>query len=76
MKTLNIPESTEWKIHVVGSYHAMVACTARSCVTLLPESVSKPAGVSLAFKTPHVGHADIYLIWRRDFDLPAFSNRP
>jgi DNA-binding transcriptional LysR family regulator len=72
---LNIPESTDWKIHVVGSYHAMVACVAAgSCVTLLPESVLKLTGAPPALRTLHVGHADTYLIWRRGFDVPAFQN--
>ena len=74
MNTLNIPESTDWKIHVAGSYRAMVACAAGSCVTLLPESVLKSTGVPPALKTSHVEHADIYLIWRRGFDIPAFQN--
>jgi DNA-binding transcriptional LysR family regulator len=72
---LSIAESTDWKINVAGSYHAMVACVAAgSCVTLLPESVLKLTGAPPALRTLHVGHADTYLIWRRGFNVPAFQN--
>jgi DNA-binding transcriptional LysR family regulator len=72
---LSIAESTEWKINVVGSYHAMVACVAAgSCVTLLPDSVLKLTGAPPTLRTLHVGHADTYLIWRQGFNVPAFQN--
>ncbi|GAB3468112.1 LysR family transcriptional regulator NmoR [Massilia terrae] len=72
---LSIAESTDWKINVVGSYHAMVACVAAgSCVTLLPESVLKLTSAPPALRTLHVGHADTYLIWRQGFNVPAFQN--
>jgi DNA-binding transcriptional LysR family regulator len=71
---LHIAESTEWKVNVVGSYHAMVACVAAgSCVTLLPESVFKLTNAPPGLRTLHVGHADTYLIWRRGYDVPAFQ---
>jgi DNA-binding transcriptional LysR family regulator len=72
---LSIAESTEWKINVVGSYHAMVACVAAgSCVTLLPESVLKLTSAPPSLRTLHIGHADTYLIWRQGFNVPAFQN--
>jgi DNA-binding transcriptional LysR family regulator len=72
---LSIAESTDWKINVVGSYHAMVACVAAgSCVTLLPDSVLRLTGAPPALRTLHVGHADTYLIWRQGFNVPAFQN--
>lgn len=72
---LGIADSTDWRIHVVGSYHAMVACVAAgSCVTILPESVLKLTNAPRELRTLHVGHADTYLIWRRGYDVPAFQN--
>lgn len=72
---LGIARATDWRIHEMSSYHAMVACVAAgACVTVLPESVLKLAGAPAELKTLSLGQTDTYLIWRDGYDVPAFQN--
>ncbi|WP_027797415.1 LysR substrate-binding domain-containing protein [Paraburkholderia acidipaludis] len=72
---LGIPDSPDWKVQEMGSYHAMIACVAAgACVTLLPKSVLALAKVPKDLKTLPAGHVDTCLIWRAGYDVPAFRN--
>ncbi|MFP6561858.1 LysR substrate-binding domain-containing protein [Paraburkholderia sp. B3] len=72
---LGIPDSPDWKVQELGSYHAMIACVAAgACVTLLPKSVLELARVPKDLKRLPAGHVDTCLIWRSGYDVPAFRN--
>lgn len=72
---LGIAGNTEWRIQEMGSYHSMIACVAAgACVTLLPKSVLELAKVPSSLKTLKAGRSDTCLVWRTDYDVPAFSN--
>ncbi|WP_394830710.1 LysR substrate-binding domain-containing protein [Pendulispora rubella] len=72
---LGIADSAEWRIQEMGSYHAMIACVAAgACVTVLPRSVLDLAKVPSELKTLAAGHAHTSLVWRTDYDVPAFRN--
>lgn len=72
-KCLGIPDSTQWQIQEMGSYHAMLACVAAgACVTVLPRSVLELSHAPSGLNTLGLGHAVTQLIWRTDYDVPAF----
>ncbi|TFW19516.1 LysR family transcriptional regulator [Duganella callida] len=72
---LGTAASTDWRVHEMDSYHAMIACVAAgACVTILPRSVLQLTAAPAALRTLSLGRADTCLIWRTGFDVPAFSN--
>ncbi|TCG07154.1 LysR family transcriptional regulator [Paraburkholderia steynii] len=72
---LGIADTTDWNVQEMGSYHAMIACVcAGACVALLPKSVLELAKAPQSLKTLHAGYAETCLIWRNDYDVPAFQN--
>ncbi|WP_394841407.1 LysR family transcriptional regulator [Pendulispora brunnea] len=72
---LAVGDSTEWKVQEMGSYHAMIACVAAgACVTILPRSVLDLAKVPPGLTTLPAGHANTCLVWRTEYDVPAFRN--
>ena len=74
-EALGVADDPEWKVQELGSYHGMVACVAAgACVALLPESVLSLTKTPTGLKTLPLGHADTSLIWRTDYDVPAFQH--
>ncbi|HCI1918306.1 LysR family transcriptional regulator [Pandoraea sp. XJJ-1] len=72
---LGVAGSPEWKVQEMASYHAMIACVAAGgCVTLLPASVLALGNVPAAMKALPAGRADTLLVWREDYDVPAFRH--
>ncbi|AIO43087.1 LysR family transcriptional regulator [Burkholderia cenocepacia] len=72
---LGIAETTDWNVQEMGSYHAMIACvSAGACVALLPKSVLELVKAPPALKTLPAGYAETCLIWRNEYDVPAFQN--
>lgn len=72
---LGMAESPEWQVLEIASYHAMIACVAAgNCVTLVPASVLKLAGVPHSLSTLSVGMVDTLLVWRKGYDVPAFQH--
>lgn len=72
---LGVAGSSDWQIQEMSSYHAMIACVAAgACVTVLPASVLKLTAAPEQLKTISLGRADTCLIWRDDYDVPAFRN--
>ena len=72
---LGTEESPEWRVLEIASYHAMIACVAAgNCVTLVPASVLKLAGVPHSLATLSVGMVDTLLVWRKGYDVPAFQH--
>lgn len=74
-QALGMAESPEWRVLEIASYHAMIACVAAgNCVTLVPASVLKLAGVPHSLTTLSVGMVDTLLVWRKGYDVPAFQH--
>ncbi len=72
---LGMAESPEWRVLEIASYHAMIACVAAgNCVTLVPASVLRLAGVPHSLTTLSVGIVDTLLVWRKGYDVPAFQH--
>lgn len=71
---LGISAGSGWTIQELGSYHAMIAAvSAGSCVTLLPRSVLTLSGAPAELPTLNLGSKDTYLVWRSEYDIPAFQ---
>lgn len=72
---LGTVKNTDWTIQEMGSYHGMIACvSAGSCVTLLPQSVLDMTNGTEDLKKIRLQFVDTYLLWRTDYNTPAFQN--
>ncbi|WP_347485366.1 LysR substrate-binding domain-containing protein [Vandammella animalimorsus] len=62
---LGVAGSSDWQVHEIGSYHAMLACIcAGSSVALMPASVLALTQAPAELKSLPAGHADTLLVWR------------
>ncbi|MGG4775039.1 LysR substrate-binding domain-containing protein [Paenalcaligenes sp. Me52] len=72
---LGMADTPEWRVLEIASYHAMIACVAAgNCVTLVPASVLKLAGVPENMPTLKVASVNTLLVWRKGYDVPAFRS--
>jgi DNA-binding transcriptional LysR family regulator len=68
------PHKTSIDIQEMGSYHGMLACVvAGSCASLVPRSVLELLRDPPDVHTHPVMTVDTWLIWRRNFNTPAFA---
>ena len=72
---LGVAGSTDWQIQEMSSYHSMIAfVSAGVCVTVLPKSVLKLTAAPEELNSLPLGPIDTCLIWRDNYDVPAFKN--
>jgi DNA-binding transcriptional LysR family regulator len=71
---LGITALGDWRVHEMGSYHAMIASVAAgACVATMPRSVATLAGIPEGMNALPIARRPTWLVWRSGFAAPAFA---